>query len=398
MGNRHTEASARFLAKAAMALFLAGMVFSAQAEDAKMVKLGEIEAQTGPSATYGWMSAQGARLAVHEINEAGGFKVGDSTYKFDLTQLDTRGEPREGIVQFKQLRSSGVNFILGPFLSNIYSAVAPLAIKDKGDFLLFSGATSAHKDVGKPDHKFLIRTFNWDGGESGFGRVVVDELKNRGVKKVAILLPNDAFSNTALSIYQGIFDEAGIATVTELYAPGTNDFTAVLRKLASTGATYLFTGFDDSILLNIVRQATGNNDFTRFVTVRGSIGPALANKDAIDDYLSYIPKYFSPDVESTPRVQKFISEYEKYYKGKFPYDQGPLCASSCYDVVYMIKDAMVKAGTVSDVNKIREVILRDGYDGLWNTRFDSNGEAVFDFDLVSVGRGGKISVKTVKPK
>ena len=75
-------------------------VTSARAQD--VVKIGQIEAQTGANAIYGWMSSQGTALAVDEINKAGGFKVGSKTYKIQLIALDTRGEPKEATVQLKQ--------------------------------------------------------------------------------------------------------------------------------------------------------------------------------------------------------------------------------------------------------------------------------------------------------
>ena len=68
-----------------------------------VVKLGQIEAQTGPNAIYGWMSSQGTALAVDEINKAGGFQVGGKSYKLQLVALDTRGEPKEATVQLKRL-------------------------------------------------------------------------------------------------------------------------------------------------------------------------------------------------------------------------------------------------------------------------------------------------------
>ena len=53
-------------------------VTPARAQD--VVKIGQIEAQTGANAIYGWMSSQGTALAVDEINKAGGFKFGNKTY------------------------------------------------------------------------------------------------------------------------------------------------------------------------------------------------------------------------------------------------------------------------------------------------------------------------------
>ncbi len=89
-----------------------------------VVKIGQIEAQTGVNAIYGWMSSQGTALAVDEINKAGGFKVGGKTSKIQLVALDTRGEPKEASVQLKRLiEVDGVKYIFGPFLSNVFLAV-----------------------------------------------------------------------------------------------------------------------------------------------------------------------------------------------------------------------------------------------------------------------------------
>ena len=82
----------------------------------EMVKLGELEAQTGAINTYGWMSSQGTRLAVEEINKSGGFEIGGKKYRFDLQQVDTRGEPREATVQFRKMMEDKVPFVFGPFL------------------------------------------------------------------------------------------------------------------------------------------------------------------------------------------------------------------------------------------------------------------------------------------
>src|SRR6476469_6469530 len=82
-----------------------------------VVKIGQIEAQTGPNAIYGWMSSQGVPMAVDEINKAGGFKVGDKTYKIELISLDTRGDPKEATIQLKRLlEQDHARFVFWPFL------------------------------------------------------------------------------------------------------------------------------------------------------------------------------------------------------------------------------------------------------------------------------------------
>src|SRR3954464_13828813 len=102
------------------------------------------------------------------------------------------------------------------------------------------GATAIHFDLGKPGQAYLMRTWNWDAGASGFGSLMVDNLKKRGAKKVAMLMQNDAFGRVARDIYASLFKEAGIAFEEEWFEPGTNDFSSVLAKIAAGKPDYLF--------------------------------------------------------------------------------------------------------------------------------------------------------------
>lgn len=386
-----------FCTRFLLSLSLAALSASALAQD--VVKIGQIEAQTGPLATYGWMGSQGVKMAVDEINNAGGFKVGGKTYKLELLSSDTRGNPQDALIQLKQLlEQDKVKYVFGPFLTNVYNGIEPLAVQHNGKFLLMGGATSMHAALGKPDHDFAVRTWNWDAGPSGFGQLMVDYLKTQGAKKVAMLFQNDAFGKVAVDIYSPIFKAQGIELQVELFEPGTKDFSAPLAKLAAGKPDYLFPGYTDAVLYDIVRQATETGMFSRFFLVRGSMGPGLKNKDQIDDYIAYLPKYFEAAEKTEPKVKAFIANYKTFYKRDFPYDQAPLCSSSCYDHVYMLVEAMKKAGTVDDVAKVKEALLSFTYNGLWNIHYDKTGEAVFGFDVIHMKKGGTITTTHIEPK
>ena len=371
---------------------------SASAQD--VVKIGQIEAQTGTLATYGWMGHQGANMAVDEINKAGGFKVGSKTYKLQLVSPDTRANPQEALIQLKQLiEQEKVRYVFGPFLTNVFNGIEPYATQQNGKFLMMGGATAMHAMLGKPNHDYLIRTWNWDAGSAGFGQLLVDYLQKQGAKKAAMLFQNDAFGKVAVDIYSPIFKQAGIDLQIELFEPGTKDFTAPLAKLAAGKADYLFPGYTDAVLYDIVRQATEGGLFKNFFLVRGSMGPGLKNKDLIDNYIAYLPKYFEDAEKKEAKVKAFVSAYKAFYKtDEFPYDQAPLCSSSCYDHVYMLVEAMKKAGTVDDVAKVKQALLSMRYSGLWNIRYDETGEAVFDFDVLHMKKGGAITATRVTPK
>jgi len=382
---------------AAAAAFCVTSVASSQAQD--VVKIGQIEAQTGPNAIYGWMGSQSVPIAVDEINKAGGFKVGDKTYKLDLISLDTRGDPKEATIQLKRLlEQDKVRFVFGPFLSNVFVTVLPYAKQFNGKFLLMGGATRIHDFVGQPGYDFLIRTWNWDAGPNGFGERMVDYLiKTAHPKKVALLLQNDQGGKVLAEIYEPIFKAKGIETITEYFEPGTKDFTPVLAKLAAFKADYLFPGYTDAPLYDIVRQATEGNFIRKFFLVRGSLGPGMKNKDGIEDYIVYVPKYFEDAEKASPKIKQFIETYKAFYKREFPYDQAPLCSSSCYDHVHMLVAAMQKSGTVEDVGKIRAALLSSTYNGLWTIKFDEHGEQIFNFDIVHLKKGGAIQITRIEP-
>jgi ABC-type branched-subunit amino acid transport system substrate-binding protein len=180
-----------YIARIAAAIAAVIVCSAVHAQD--VVKIGQIEAQTGPNAIYGYMGSQGVPMAVDEINKAGGFKVGDKTYKIELISLDTRGDPKEATIQLKRLlEQEKAKFVFGPFLSNVFVTVLPYAKQFNEKFLLMGGATRIHDFVGQPGHDFVIRTWNWDAGPNGFGERMVDYLiKTANPKKVAMLFQND---------------------------------------------------------------------------------------------------------------------------------------------------------------------------------------------------------------
>jgi branched-chain amino acid transport system substrate-binding protein len=380
----------------AVALGLAATAFSAHAQG--IVKIGEIEAQTGPLNTYGWMSSQGVRMAVDEINKSGGFQVAGKSYRLELVNPDTQGNPQQALIQLKKmLEEDKIKYVFGPFLTNIFKGIEGYAKPQDGHFLLMGGATQMHYELGKPGNDYMMRTWNWDAGPSGFGTLMVEYLKKRNVKKVAMLMQNDAFGHVAADIYREAFKSVGIAFTENWFEPGTKDYSAVLSKISADKPDYLFPGYTDAVLYDIVQQAT-QLGLTKFWLVRGSLGPALKNKDYIDDYVAYIPKYFEEAQNTEPKVKKFVEAYKAYYKKDFPYDQAPLCSSSCYDHVFMLVEAMKRAGTVDDVAKVKQALLSFTHEGLWNIRYDKTGEEVINFDIVDVQKGGKVTVSHEQPK
>ena len=337
------------------------------------------------------MGSQGVPIAVDEINKAGGFKVGDTTYKLELIALDTRGDPKEATIQLKKLlEQDKVRFVFGPFLSNVFVTVLPYAKQFNGKFLMMGGGTRMHDFVGTPDHDFVIRTWNWDAGPKGFGERMVDYLiKTAGPKKVAMLFQNDQGGKVLGEIYEPHLQGQGHRNRDGVFRAGHQGLHA------GAGQDRRIQGRLPVPRLQPTRRSTTSCGSRPRATSSASSSwcaalwaPGMKNKDGIDDYIVYVPKDFEEAEKTEPKVKHFVDAYKAFYKRDFPYDQAPLCSSSCYDHVYMLVAAMQKAGTVDDVGQDPRRAAFHDLQGMWTISFDDHAEQVFDFDIVHLKKGG----------
>ena len=66
-------------------------------QPAGVIRIGHVAPLSGPIGHLGLDNEHGARLAVEEINAAGGLKVGGRNYRLQLIGLDDEADPRTGV-------------------------------------------------------------------------------------------------------------------------------------------------------------------------------------------------------------------------------------------------------------------------------------------------------------
>src|SRR4051812_24272746 len=88
---------------AMLAALLAGASGSAARAAEDVVKIGVVAAESGSFVSAGNTIPAAAKLAVKEINDTGGFKVGGKTYKLDLTIRDDRTDINTAIAAAREL-------------------------------------------------------------------------------------------------------------------------------------------------------------------------------------------------------------------------------------------------------------------------------------------------------
>ena len=162
----------------ALVLVLSALLVPAMANAAEAVKIGVIAPMSGSLATYGESTTNGIKLAIDEINQAGG--VLDGRPLEVIAYMDDKGDSTEGANSFNKLVADGAKAIIGSVTSGVTAGLATLA-DSEGMLLLTATATA---DTVTDGVKGVFRACFRDSFQ---GEVAAKLATKLGVKKVAIL-------------------------------------------------------------------------------------------------------------------------------------------------------------------------------------------------------------------
>ena len=93
----------------------------------KVIKYGLLVPLSGPAAAFGPPHRASVETAVKRVNEQGGIKIGNDTYKVELTVYDSAFDPTKGLSKAREaITKDGVKF-LAIDGGVVTSAVQPVA-------------------------------------------------------------------------------------------------------------------------------------------------------------------------------------------------------------------------------------------------------------------------------
>ena len=114
-----------------MAAALLTMLVATGVHAQSTIKIGLMQGFTGPNASVAASDRAGVRLAVKEINDAGGL-LGR---KLEILESDDNLNPAQSVSEARRLVRDGVNFVLGPQASFLAAAAAPIFTEAKVVFI-----------------------------------------------------------------------------------------------------------------------------------------------------------------------------------------------------------------------------------------------------------------------
>ena len=328
-------------------------------------KLGSSGPLTGDAAIYGMAVVQGAELAVNEINAS------DSKIKFEFQKQDDEADGEKAVNAYNTMMDNGMQVLVGPTTTGASIAVADACYTDR-TFMLTPSASSTDVTEGK-DNVFQVC---FTDPNQGVGAADYMAENYAGAKVAVIYRNDDAYS-------QGIRDtfvkEAADKGAFEVVYEGTftadtaSDFSVQLTAAQTAGADLVFLPIYYQPASVIFSQAKAMGYAPTFFGVDGMDG--ILTMPGFDTSLAEGLMLMTPFSATVDSNNAFVDAYVAAY-GTEPNQ----FAADAYDGVYIIKEALEKAGCTADMSNadicdaLVKVMTSISYTGLTGTDMTWNAE------------------------
>ena len=299
-------------------------------------KVGTIGPLSGDAAIYGQAVANGAKIAVDEINAAGG------AIQFELQSQDDEADGEKSVNAYNTLMDWGMQVMVGPTTTGASIAVSAQANADR-TFMLTPSASSVDVIDGK-DNVFQVCFTDPNQGVASADYIS----ENMAGTKVAVIYRNDdAYSQGIRDTFVSEAAAKGLEVVYEgtFTADTATDFSVQLTGAQSAGADTVFLPIYYQPASVILNQANAMGYEPTFFGVDGMDG--ILTMEGFDTSLAegvMLLTPFSADAEDA-RTQTFVKAYQDQF-GETPNQ----FAADAYDAVYIYAAALEAAGCTADMS------------------------------------------------
>ena len=334
-----------------LVLALAAGAMLTGAASAQQIKIGLSGPFTGGSASMGVSMRDGARLAVSEINKAGGV-MGRQIL---LVERDDEARNELGVQIAQELISKeAVVATLGYINTGV--ALASQRFYQEAEIPVINNVatgTLVARQFLPPEHKanYVFRTSANDAIQSGM--IVNEAIKRRGFKAPAILADSTNYGQLGRADLEKALEATGVKPVAvEKFNIGDTDMTAQLLRAKQANADVILTY---GIGPELAQVANGMAKLGWKTPMIGSWTLSMAtfidNAGANGDGAA-MPQTFIQAADTAKR-KSFIEAYQSAYKvERIP---SPVSAAQGYDSVLLLKAAIEQAKS-TEGRKIREAL------------------------------------------
>jgi branched-chain amino acid transport system substrate-binding protein len=332
----------------ASVMFAAGISYAADA-----IKIGVTGPYTGGSSSMGVSMRDGVKLAVAEINKAGGV-LGK---QIQLVERDDEAKNERG-VQIAQELINKEQVVATVGFINTGVALASQRFYQEAKIPVFNNVATGSivtQQFKAPEFadNYIFRNAAHDSIQAPM--IVEEAITRRGFKKVAILSDSTNYGQLGREDLEKALAAKGVKAVAiEKFNIKDVDMTPQLLKAKEAGAEVVLTY---GIGPELAQIANGMTKLGWKVPMIGSWTLSMAN--FIDNAGpggegACMPQTFIQE-PNTMKRKAFIDAYLKTFKPKNNRIDSPVSAAQGYDSIYLLAAAFKQAGSTDGV-KVREAL------------------------------------------
>jgi branched-chain amino acid transport system substrate-binding protein len=345
------------------------------------IKVGVAGPHSGDLASYGIPTVRAAELVVEDINSKGGV-LGRPV---ELLVEDDVCKPEVATNTATKLVSDGAVVVVGHVCSG--ATKAALGIYNDAGIIVMSPSATNPDLTQSGDYPNFYRTIASDDLQAKLGADFT--VNTLGAKKVAVLHDKGDYGKGYAEFAKKYLEEMpGVEVVLfEGITPGAVDYSAIVQKIAKSGAEAVVYGGYHPEASKIVTQMKKKKMDTYFVSddgVKDVTFIKVAGEFAEGVYAS------GPmDVSSLPMYQQAVAAH----KAKYGEEPGAFFKEG-YAATIALLNAIEKAGSTS--YEAIEKVLRNEYvdTSVGNISFDEKGDAIgVGFSMYRVVNGEYVEQK-----
>ncbi len=328
---------------------------AAQAQNTDTLILGISAPMSGAAATWGLGQEWTAKQAAREINDAGGVKVGDKTYRFDVRAYDNKYNAAEGTkVAQNIVNRDKSRYVVGSIGTAPILALQSLTERNK--VILFTSAWG--KTVKGPSKPYTLTQANTPFEILDPLYVYVKD-KHPAIKTVVMLNPNDATGKETEPVAREAWEKLGVKVLSvNWYERGTTQFQPIAQKLAAARPDVIDLGVTPPADAGVVFRELGVLGWDGVKVQPVGTGAAqlvdIGGKAADGVYMGFSGDYAGQ--QATPKQRELDAGMKKAVGESL----NPLQLSA-YDSVYALKAGMEAAQSIDpeQILKVMPTIVFD---------------------------------------
>jgi branched-chain amino acid transport system substrate-binding protein len=360
-----------------------------------VIVLGAAVSLTGKYALNGANTKNGYELAVREVNDNGGVKVGGRTYKLTVRYYDDESTPARGTELAERLiKQDGVKFMLGPYSSDLTKAILPTVEKYRVPMIEANGAARELFTKGYR-HIFAVLSTS-DQYLTPAIDLAAEHAAELGKSKdrlrVALAMADDPF---ARDVRAGVLDDVRrngmMVVIDDQLPPELDDMSATLARVKALKPDVLVISGHEKGALTAISQMRALQVYVPLVALTHCDSAQLA--ETLGDAAEHVFCAHQWHRSLGYRGEMFGSaeDFAKAFEAEYNYD-APYQAAQSAAAVHVFVDAFRRARSL-DPRIVRDAIAATELDTFYGPiKFDETGRNVAKPVVLTQIRGGKYVV------